>query len=108
MFERVDRWLSQWDQDNIPEKYYPYKDDNDFVYVLGHCFGVVIIPRGENDSALMYLRLEEDDCYYCVGEYNSYKHNFHIEDEIKCLQVAKEYIEAHATKVNGYYCLPWK
>ena len=115
MRKEVTKWLRQWNQENHPELYHFYRTENGFGYVLGECFGIAIIPRGYNDNALMYLPLGEDDEFYFIQEKNFEKHTYWMEDAIKCLQVAKDYLEKHATpacfsnsKTPCGWQLPWK
>lgn len=104
-------WLDEWDQDNTPELYHPYRVDNCLV-VFGDCTGVVVYPAGDR---LRYEFISEDDGHYfvkyelCMGDVCWMK------DDISCLSAAIKYIYEHGTPVNfsgtDILCthkLPWK
>ena len=103
-------WLEDWDQDNTPELYHPYRVDNCLV-VLGDCTGIVVYPV---DERLRYEFISEDDGHYFVKNNLSMGDVCWMKDDIKCLETCIDYIYKHGTPVNYAntdilctHSLPW-
>jgi len=68
---------------------------------LGSQFAVALVDRGENDKHICFEIFGEDDGHWFrVGHGSS---SFWIDDLIKQLQLAKEYMEKHEAKDKDGY-----
>lgn len=94
-FEHIEAYIEQYDQNNTAPQYVPEKDYDNYVYIFGSCFGVVLIP--ENDGRITFAILSEDDEHYFIQDKIVNAHNFWISDLITCLNIAQEYVKQNAT-----------
>ena len=95
--EFINSVIRQWNQENYPEFHVPYKE-GDYIFIYGDCTGIVIYPY---DDHLGYTWLSEDDGFYFMSEKNPNKAVFWIEEDMKCLEVALNYLEKYGTPL--YY-----
>lgn len=118
--KKVRDWLEQWNQNNVPLKHHPYRVD-DYLIVLGECTGIIVYPRDkETNKYLTYEMLGEDDgSYFLRGDKWSHKDVSWLTEDIKCMEAAQKYIEAHASPMYYVFCgevsdiqcgwqMPWK
>lgn len=94
-FKHIESYIEKYDQANPATLYTPVKDYENYVYIFGPCFGIVLIP--ENDERITFAILTEDDGHYFIQDKITHAHNFWIHDLIKCLNIAQEYIAQNAT-----------
>lgn len=111
--EHIEAYIEQYDQENYAPQYIPEKDHDNYVYIFGDCFGIVLIP--EIDGRITFTILTEDDGHYFVEKDTIQAHNFWIPDLIRCLNIAQEYISENAspsyfvnTDTQCGYQLPYK
>lgn len=112
-FNHIKAYIEQYDQNNPAPQYIPEKDYDEYVYIFGNCFGIVLIP--ENDGRIIFAILTEDDGHYFIQDKAICAHNFWIPDLIKCLNIAQEYVSQNAspsyfvnTDTQCGYQLPYK
>lgn len=94
-FKHIKAYIEKYDQNNIAPQYSPEKDSDNYVYIFGCCFGVVLIP--EEDGRITFAVLSEDDGHYFIQDKITYAHNLWISDLIQCLNIGQQYIEQNAT-----------
>ena len=111
--EHIEAYIEEFDQSNPVDQYVPIRDNEDYVYIFGVSFGVVLIP--ENDGRITFTILTEDDGQYFINDNPLYAHNAWLLDLSHCLNIAQEYIKQNATQsyyknsdVKCGYELPYK
>lgn len=92
--EHIEAYIEEYDQEDPAPQYKPERDFDNYVYIFGECFGIVLIP--ETDKRITFAILTEDDGHYFVND-KIYAHNFWIPDLIRCLSIAQKYIKQNAT-----------
>lgn len=93
--EHIQAHIEEYDQDNPVIRHIPERDWDNYVYIFGSSFGVVLIP--ESDGRITFTLLVEDDEHWFIREGPIISHNFWISDLIKCLDIAQEYLKQNAT-----------
>lgn len=96
-FKHIESYIEEYDQNNPAPLYTPVKDDENYVYIFGECFGFVLIP--ETDGRVTFTYLVEDDGQWFMTKEDIYADSSWIPDIIKCLNIAQEYLTQNATPV---------
>lgn len=95
IIKHINAWLSQWNQDNKPQYNHPYRDEENFVYVLNECAGIVLIPM--DDGRILFTIISEDDDNYFIDEKPYYADNYWLSNLKSCIEIAQNYLKKNAT-----------
>lgn len=95
--KHIKAYIKKYTDSNIPVSYTTEKDDDNYVYIFGEYFGIVLIP--EIDGQISFIYLVEDDGFWFTKDNNNYTDSYWIPDIIKCLNVAQEYLKLSQIKL---------